>query len=116
MKPLSILYLITLLIKQSAAKHFTSVKGIIITNAITSSVITTINREIINSSNLVSDINKGHFNYNNDIIYSCIITSMFFLQYNILYCKEEKFKNIGLFANALLIIGLLFIKYIPSAY
>jgi len=97
MKPLSILCLI----KQSVAKHFTS-------------VITKTNREIINSSNLVLDINKGH--YNNDIIYSCIITSMFFLQYNILYCKEEKFKNIGLFANALLIIGLLFIKYIPSAY
>jgi len=75
--------IILLLIKQSIATNFSSVKRIIITNAITSSIITTTNREIIGNCNILSDISNGYSDYKTDIIYSSIIASMFFI-YN--YC------------------------------
>ena len=123
MKTLSILCFVTLLIKQSISVKISSVRQIIITNAITSSIISTVNREIINSSNLLSDVSNGHIDYKTDIIYSSILILMFFLQYNILYNKEDKFKNIELFSNTktkinviLFLFIVLFIKYIPNAY
>jgi len=75
-------------------KNFISLKNIVNSNAVLSTVISQVNNEVINENLIMNEINNNKHNYNLDLLYSLAFIYSLYLQYKYFSYIDNKWKDI----------------------
>jgi len=75
-------------------KNFISLKNIVNSNAVLSTVISQVNNEVINENLIMNEINNNKHNYNLDLFYSLAFIYSLYLQYKYFSYIDNKWKDI----------------------